>query len=141
MSVDINNIILTRLSYKKLQLDYIIPIYMINIKLDKKVLIESIKVSIRYQKDVAKYVKLNKPKNERYCIIYGSVATIKQNIGFKNKVGKVSADGRNFTHIDPFYETDIIIENMNFNRILSEIHVIDVRYLENFRDKKLSELL
>jgi hypothetical protein len=78
-------------------------------------------------------------KKEQYQLI--SIGTIIQDTGFRNKVGKVSPTGRSFSQIDPFYETGVCIEDYYFNKVLKEVHVFDGKYLMNFRDKKLSELL
>ncbi len=141
--IELDNI--RKLSYKKVQLDYEVPVFMIQTDTNRKVLVETLKVSIRYQKDPGKTNAANSilkgVRKTRYNLMYSSISDIVQNLGFRNKVGKVSPCGRKFGQIDPFYTNGITVDNYHFEKVLKEIHIFDHKYLSNFRDIKLTELL
>src|ERR1039457_5554487 len=131
--IKIEDIKITRLSKRKVQFDYEVPVFMMD-KESRLTKGEVIKISIRYIKeDVAKHYYANS-KSVDYAV---------QCLAFRNKVGKILTGGSSYwvEGISPRVIENIKIEDITYNKVVDAYIVKDMKYLSIVRDKKLEEIL
>ena len=129
----ISDIKITRLSKRKVQLDYRVPVYM---ALDDGLKIaETIKISIRYAMDISIY--------ENYYPIEKSVDYPIQNLYFRNKVGSVMQHGGKYhvSGIKARYQNNVKIDGILYTKLVDAYLVTDKNYISIIRNKKLEEIL
>lgn len=126
---------ITKLSYKKIEVEYKIPI-VTNFNQSRPM--EQL-VKIRYSKDPS--------YRNKYTIIRGSVHTYLESLHFKYKVGKSSPsyNGYKIQNITPNYSKNVnaLFEGKSITLVdfLDRIDISDGTFISKVRDKKLEELL
>jgi len=136
--MDTSQIKIMRLSYKKIQLDYNVPVYMVSYKGDR-MKGDVIKISIRYEKI--------KGENN-YWIISKSVHDPIERLHFKYKVGTHTQNGYGYhiNNINVEYSEGspktVTFEGRKINLIkFVEAYIVgDRNYINIVRDKKLEDI-
>ena len=135
--MDTSQIKITRLSYKIIQLDYNVPVYMVSYK-GERMKGDVIKISIRYEK-----VK----GENNYYLIAGSVYAPIERLHFKYKVGTHTQRGSSYhvNNINAEYsevhpKIDFEGRKINLLKFVEAYVVGDRNYINIVRDRKLEDL-